>query len=157
MMITNLWYGGTAFLDLDLAHKDSMTSSFGPKNWSFKKFVFKYVNMKWNEFFNGKQMWCETFLRNSMCKNNLFETFYKFIEISKLFTYEYYLSKFEITNLYVTTFLYISYNKSLWEMIEDLHKDLKIDHFSLTLAFWQLMITVFCKITLTFWGVSKGF
>lgn len=85
-----------------------------------------------------------------MCKNNLFETFYKFIEISKLFTYEYYLSKFEITNLYVTTFLYISYNKSLWEMIEDLHKDLKIDHFSLTLAFWQLMITVFCKITSTF-------
>ena len=52
----------------------------------------------------------QKFLRNSMCKNNLFETFYKFIEISKLFAYEYYLSKFEITNLYVTTFLYISYN-----------------------------------------------
>ena len=64
-MITNLWFGGTAFLDLDLAHKDSMTSSFGPKNWSFKKFVFKYVNL-WNE---------TNFLMESKCDAKISQKF----------------------------------------------------------------------------------
>lgn len=94
MMITNLWFGDTAFLDLDLAHKDSMTSSFGPKNWSFKKFVFKYVNL-WNE---------TNFLMESKCDAKHFSE----IRCAKTIYLKHFINLLKFLNCLHTSIIYLN-------------------------------------------------